>query len=139
MPLPSSHPKLAIDRPPRDGAANAVRRVRVVAWGATCLIGLASVVPGDFELRTGAPSVLEHFLAYALAGGLFGFAYVHRPLVIAAAVLVIGAFALELAQIFVPGRTPRLLDALVSSGGAAAGLAAGAYLRRAAIEKRRNH
>lgn len=130
MPPPPNPPELAIIRSPPDRPASTVRRVRIAAWGATCLIALASVVPGDFELRTGAPSVLEHFLAYALAGGLFGFAYLHRQLVIVAGVLIIGAFVLELAQIVVPGRTARLLDALVSGSGAVAGVAAGTYLRR---------
>ncbi|MBN8939933.1 MAG: VanZ family protein [Rhizobiales bacterium] len=128
---------LEIIGPPPDRPAPMVRRVRLAAWAATCLIGLASVVPGDFEWRTGAPSELEHFVAYASAGGLFGFAYMRRWLVIAAAVLISGACALELVQIFVPGRTPRLLDALVSSGGALVGLAAGAYLRRTATEAKR--
>ena len=114
-----------IDRPVR------WRRWRTAAWGAFSLVGIASILPGSIEFRTRAPPELEHVFAYAVTGGIFAVVYGRKGVPLSVAVLVIGAVVFELAQYYIPGRTPRVVDAACSVAGGMIGLAAGLVLRRA--------
>lgn len=116
-------PGVHIDRP--------VRRKRwwVVAWGAFSLVGIASILPGSIEFRTAAPPELEHVLAYAVTGGIFAVVYGRKGAPLSAILLIIGAVVFELAQNWIPGRTPRVVDAACSIAGSIIGLAAGLVLR----------
>lgn len=115
----------AVDRP-----ASRRRWGRAFAWGVFSIVGIASVVPGRIEFRTGAPPEMEHVLAYAVAGGVFAVVYGRKGVPLAAAVLIIGAVVFELAQNFVPERTPRVIDAACSITGSMIGLMVGLVLRR---------
>lgn len=99
-------------------------------WSVFSLVGIASIVPGDIEFRTGAPPELEHVLAYAVAGGIFAIVYGRKGAPLSAAVIIIGAVIFELAQNFIPNRTPRVIDAACSIAGSLIGLTAGLVLRR---------
>jgi len=73
-------------------------------------------------VRTGAPSELEHFAAYAGAAFIAALGYQRRHLQIAA-LLVAYAGLLELAQLWVPGRHSQAVDFAFSVAGVMAGLA----------------
>lgn len=104
---------------------------RAVAWCAFSLVGIASILPGSIEFRTRAPPELEHVFAYAVTGGIFAVVYGRKGAPLSAALLIIGAVGFELAQFWIPGRTPRVVDAACSIAGSMIGLAAGLVLRRA--------
>lgn len=93
----------------------------ICAWSVLGIIVLATLCPIQFRPVV-APSDVERFVAFGLAGLLFGVAYPRKILV--AALLVIGsAIALELMQRLVPGRHGRIFDADVKIVGACLGIA----------------
>jgi VanZ family protein len=105
-----------------------------LAWLGPAGIAALSLAPADIQLRTGAPAEVEHVAAYLCAGSLLALLY-GRSLValcVIAAALTGGAVALELAQIWLPGRVPTVRDVVASAFGAFAGVIAGAFLREAA-------
>jgi VanZ family protein len=71
-----------------------------------CILIVLSLAPAGIMVRTPAPKVFEHFLAYAGTGAFmaFGFARGGRQLIQATAALIAFAGALEYAQRFSPGR-----------------------------------
>jgi len=64
---------------------------------------------------------MEHFLVYVLVGGLFGIGYSKRPWLLGLSLVGLTA-AIELAQLFVPGRHARLRDFLIDAGAACLGV-----------------
>jgi VanZ family protein len=67
---------------------------------------------------------LDHYIAFAVVGGLFGLAYPRQTFL--ACVIVFGsAILLELAQMLTPDRHARLADALEKMTGGAIGLTIG--------------
>ncbi len=106
-------------------AANADNILQVAGYTAVLTIGVLSLLPGALRPDTGAPGQLEHLIAY------FGTSVIlaSRPSMPdrrwrASLLLVPYAGALELAQLFVPGRHARFSDFLVSSVGALLGAVA---------------
>lgn len=101
--------------------------LRVAAW--LCLLGLAvlSLLPGKDLLRTdlarlGHGKLIEHFIAYAGATLCVGLAYPGRlPRLAVAALLISYAGALEIGQLYVPGRGAALRDFAASTAGVVAG------------------
>jgi VanZ family protein len=88
-----------------------------------CLIVLLSIIPGNMQIRTGAPNTVEHFAAYLLSGLILARAFGscrRTPMVIA--LLIILAGALEIVQLWVPGRTADFADWEASSLGAMTGV-----------------
>jgi VanZ family protein len=96
---------------------------RVAGVLAVCLIVLLSIIPGSMQIRTGATNAVEHLAAYLLSGLIlvqaFG-SYRRAPIVMA--FLVILAGALEIFQLWVPGRTFDFGDWEASSLGAMIGV-----------------
>jgi VanZ family protein len=97
------------------------------AWTSLAFIAYATLSPlnerpeFDFDLFS-LFSHLDHYLAFALAGGLFGLAYPRRTLFIC--ILVLGsAVLLELLQLLTPDRHARLIDAVRKIIGGAIGIA----------------
>src|SRR5690348_13845847 len=87
---------------------------RLAAWVLVAVIALISLVPPTLRPETGLPNNFEHLGIFAAAGAAFGFGYSHRPNLLMVC-LVIFAGAIELAQIFVPGRHARLSDFIVDA------------------------
>jgi VanZ family protein len=92
--------------------------LRFIAWA--CVIGLAvaSWTPGQDIVRTGFNTQLEHMVAYLIAGIAVLVAYPRTPALSIAVFLSVYAGALELGQMYIPGRHAALLDWLASSSGA---------------------
>jgi VanZ family protein len=105
--------------------------VRMLAWSCLGLLAYFSLIPAEFEVRTGLPGRLEHAVAYAGSALLLAVAYprTHRGYV--AVSLAVYAGALEIGQLWVPGRHSAFLDWLASGSGAVvASFIGGALLGR---------
>ena len=102
----------------------AVRRTIVAVGLVSCaLIVLASLIPGDMQIRTGIPKLLEHFGVYLATAGLLamGFARPNARGVIALGLLALAGLC-ELAQNYIPGRSTTLADFGASGLGALLGV-----------------
>ena len=86
---------------------------QISAWFLATAIVVFSLVPPDLRAVTDAPHPLEHFVMFAATGFVFGIGYGPRYLI--AIALVIFAGAIEVAQLFVPGRHARLSDFIVDA------------------------
>jgi VanZ family protein len=98
------------------------------------LIGVLSVVPGTLRphLGHGIPNPIEHIFAYFAATVCLGLARRWPPWAIVSA-LTCYSIILEVLQIWVPSRSPEVIDVVASSAGAVTGLVAAAILRRASL------
>jgi len=96
---------------------------RIAAWLCIAAIGALSLVAPSLRPVTFLPHNLEHAAIFAAAGFASGLGYPGGPARTLAA-LVIFAGAVELAQIFVPGRHATLTDFAVDALAACAGVAA---------------
>jgi len=105
-----------------------LQAIRISAWFLAAAIVVFSMVPPDLRPVTDAPHALEHFVIFAATGLAFGIGYGPRyPIAIA---LVIFAGAIEIAQLFVPGRHARLSDFLVDAFAACLGFFASHVVAR---------
>jgi VanZ family protein len=100
------------------------RSLRVCAWFCTILLAYLSLIPGDLQVRTGAPTLLEHFAAYFGTAMFFMLGYPRKRVLITASLMVYAGF-LELGQLISPGRFASIVDATASilGVGAASALA----------------
>jgi VanZ family protein len=107
----------------------------VAAWGALLLIVVLTIVPPKLRPTTDAPHDVEHAAAFLITGVLFGLAYPGRE-----RILIIGAVvfcaAIEILQLYVPGRHARWIDFVVDGVAAVSGVFVGALAIRA-LQKRR--
>jgi VanZ family protein len=100
-----------------------IKMIRLAGLLAIVSIGFLSVVPGEVRPHVLASGQLEHFGAYGVAGFILGFGYFGRlPLLRLGVGLTIYSGALEVAQLFIPGRSSRLIDFYASSLGAWSGI-----------------
>ena len=98
---------------------------RVAGWAALAVIAVLSVVPGHLRPHVLGSNKLEHFCAYLLATLLLLVGHSgRRALLYIAMSLPIYAGALEIAQLWIPGRGARLADFASSSFGAWVAIAA---------------
>jgi|SRR5215470_1089835 len=105
--------------------------LRTAGWIGVAVIVVLSLVPGWARPRNGLglPGEYEHLLAYMLTAGTLGLAYRNATIrALLFTLLVICAALLEIAQIWVPGRTGQLIDFGASSIGAGGGLLAAAVI-----------
>src|SRR6266487_1953327 len=119
-------------------AASTVNYFRYVGLGALMVIGILSEVPGELRPHVFAVTQLEHFVAYFAAGLLLALGFWNRRNVLLLCLAVpMYAAVLEVAQLFIPGRSSEFIDFLASSAGAwtAIGLA---WLLRSACELKGN-
>jgi VanZ family protein len=114
-------PQRVSARKRRTDAAATAPANRIAGLASVGLIVVLSLVPGQFEIRTGLPGEVEHFSAYLVAGALLAAVRIARPTVIIAAMAAV-ASVLEVAQNLVSGRNPAFTDAVVSGLGAACGV-----------------
>ena len=102
-----------------DGFARFVRPVRFAAFIGLLAIAALSLVPFEWRPSSGLAKELEHGIAYFIVAVVLTIAGLARwPRILAVVVL---AAALELGQVFVPGRDSNLTDFLVSAAGALLG------------------
>ncbi len=80
-----------------------------------------TVGPQEFRPYTGIPHDVEHFLAFAFVGLVFGLGYPDRLLLLAPLAIAIAA-ALEIAQLFVPNRHAYFSDFVINAVAACMGL-----------------
>jgi hypothetical protein len=105
-----------------------MKAVRMSAWLLTLAIVILSLVPPELRPRLGGLHALEHFVIFSATGLAFGLGYRQRYSTAIGFVLFAGA--IELAQLFVPGRHARLSDFTVDALAARIGLAASQVWRR---------
>jgi len=94
---------------------------RGIGWFLCLTIVILTFVPPSFRPVTNAPHVLEHLTIFLMTGVAFGMGYPNRQPVYAI-VFVIFAAALEISQIWDPGRHARLADFVVNVFGVWLGL-----------------
>jgi cell shape-determining protein MreD len=100
---------------------------RIIAWLLTAAVAFATLGPPQYRPHSGLGHDGEHALAFVLVGFAFGLAYSRRRLLAAVvAVLLIGA--LELLQLWMPGRHATLEDFVVDALAACVGIAVAAML-----------
>jgi VanZ family protein len=95
------------------------RSLRVCAWFCTILLAYLSLIPGDLQVRTGTPTLLEHFAAYFGTAMFFMLGYPRKRVLITASLMVYAGF-LELGQLISPGRFASIVDATASISGVGA-------------------
>ena len=123
------------------------RLARASIWASAFVIAVLSLVPGSIRPHTGLDGETEHFIAYAGAGLLFA-ACVRSalPRVLGWLGFAVAAGGFEIAQMFIPDRSPSIRDAVASVAGITAGMVTGGVAvalffflcraRRAARERR---
>jgi VanZ family protein len=94
------------------------------AWTLLITIVILSLVPAQDRPMTGLPRLVEHFSIFFATGLAFGVGYPQRRLFQFVALLAF-TVAIELAQIFVPGRHARVSDFLIDASGVTVGLLIG--------------
>jgi len=114
--------------------------VSFVGWFLLTFIAFATLSPYALrpeltEAESGLVVMIEHVGAFGLLGFLFIVSYPERRRVVCLVVLG-SAIALELAQIFLPDRHARLVDALEKIVGGGAGILLGVALLPVLIDPR---
>jgi VanZ family protein len=101
--------------------------LRLFAWTLAAAVAFATLGPPGYRPHSNLGQDGEHALAFVLLGLAFGLAYTRNRLSTAAfAVGLTGA--LELLQLWMPGRHARLEDFVVDALAACVGLAVAAAL-----------
>ena len=90
---------------------------RFVAWFSIAALGVASWLPGEEMIRTGADGRFEHAAAYLISGLAVFTAYARRLKWLVAILMTCYAGILELGQHWVSGRHAGILDWAASAGG----------------------
>ena len=106
-----------------------LKTVKIAGGLAVVSLAVLSLVPCELRPHIGVAGPLEHLAAYAIAAGLLTVGYDKRsqPLVLILSLSLYAAI-LEIAQIWVPGRNPTVIDLAASSAGALIGAAALAWI-----------
>jgi VanZ family protein len=99
---------------------------QVATWLCVALLVVLSLVPGQDRPQTGMASQSEHFIAYAGTAIIAMLSYRRAFWTIIGLGLL--SSILEVLQTFVPGRGPAVMDAVVSTAGAAVGTGMAALL-----------
>src|SRR5262249_21202073 len=99
--------------------------LRFIGWFGVAAIGVLSLMPGDARPGLGSyvPGQLNHFLAYFVTASMLASGDRSRAHVITIPLgLIAYAGLLEIAQLWIPGRTSQLSDFIASGLGALIGL-----------------
>jgi hypothetical protein len=122
----------------RNVVMNLTRLFQFCAWGSLAAIGALSMVSPSLRPVTALPHDVEHGAIFALAGLAVGLGYPRHAL---RHVIVLTAFsgAVELAQLFVPGRHARVSDFLVDAAAASAGVLLASTLAKFTTAKAASH
>jgi len=105
--------------------------LRFIGSLAVLAIAILSLVPGQARPHVLSSGTLEHFFAYCITAAAltFGRREIAKSVWIAL-LLSVYAWSLEVMQFWIPGRSSKLSDFLVSSLGAFAGIAVASFTRR---------
>jgi VanZ family protein len=95
--------------------------IRFVAWTLAILIVILSIVPPGLRPETMVPHDLEHAGIFLITGLAFGLAYDH-PKGWLPIYMVAFSAAVELVQLFVPGRHARVSDFVIDAAAICFGL-----------------
>jgi VanZ family protein len=96
--------------------------LRILAWLLAAAVTFATLGPPRFRPHSDLGQDGEHALAFVLIGLAFGLAY-RRNRLLTSAVSVVMIGAIEVLQIWAPGRHARFEDFVVDALAACAGLA----------------
>lgn len=102
---------------------------RIAAWTLATVIVILSVVPASLRPQTEVPHALEHFSIFVLTGLAFGMGYDRRPSVLALRLIGFDG-AIEIAQLFAPGRHARFNDFIVDAAATSIGVMCAAAASR---------
>jgi VanZ family protein len=95
--------------------------LKLIAWLLAAAVAFATLGPARLRPHSDFGQDGEHAFAFVLVGIAFGLAYGrNRPLTTAVTIVLIGA--LEILQLWAPGRHARLEDFVVDALAASAGL-----------------
>jgi VanZ family protein len=83
---------------------------RAAAWVFIAALVLLTIVPPPHGRSLPYPRHLEHFASFFIAGSLWYLGYPRRLLLVCLTLAVLFAGGLELLQMLVPGRHPRVVD-----------------------------
>jgi VanZ family protein len=109
--------------------------LRIFAWLLAAAVTFATLGPPRFRPHSNLGQDGEHALAFVLVGLAFGLSYTRNRLLTAAiAVVTIGA--IEILQLWAPGRHARVEDFVVDALAALAGIAIAAGLDWARLRMR---
>lgn len=103
------------------------RTFRIAAWGCLALLAYLSLIPAEFEVRTGAPGGFEHLIAYLGTAFMFGVGYPRYKIWAALGLVVFGSL-MEALQFLPPDRYPSIYDAASSGTGTLLGALAATFL-----------
>lgn len=111
------------------------RLVQITGWLLLLVIAALSVVPPSFRPITILPHDMEHAAIYFPLGFAFGLGY-PRHFLSSLLALSTYALAIELAQLWIPGRHARALDFIVDVLSLGVGLGIGVLLARQTTNSR---
>jgi VanZ family protein len=96
----------------------------VFSWAVLIILAILSLVPGNERPHIFVSGQLEHVVAYALAAVVISIG-INRPLHLLAIGFLLPAYAgaLEFAQLWVPGRDPKLIDVAAGALGSSLAIA----------------
>ena len=94
---------------------------RVTGWVLVAAAVFLTIGPQEFRPVTGVEHDLEHFVAFALVGLVFGLGYPGRLIVLAPLAIAIAA-VLESAQVWIPHRHSYFSDFVINAHAACVGL-----------------
>jgi VanZ family protein len=97
------------------------RIFQVAAWLLALAIVVLSLSPPSVRPITDAAHDVEHLIIFLATGAAFGFGYANRFWLLAITMLTFAA-AIEVAQIWVPGRHARMSDFIVDAAASCLGV-----------------
>jgi len=103
--------------------------IRTAAWFSLLAICVTTVGPVGMRPATPLPAHVERFAAFLVVGALFGAGY-PKSLLLMAAVVILSAGVLELAQHLVPNRHGRFADFIAKAAGGGLGVFAARMIAR---------
>jgi len=103
------------------------RLAQTTGWISLLVIAALSFVPPSLRPITFFPNIVEHAVIYFIAGCAFGIGYPNRFLKWLAGLSTF-TLAIEIVQLWIPGRHARWLDFLVDAFSISAGLGIGVML-----------
>jgi len=107
---------------------------RATGWACVVAIAVLSLIPGFMRPDTGFPGQIDHTIAYCGTAGLLGLGYPAAKSRFGTTVMLISlAAALEVAQLWVPGRHSQFIDFATSAVGTCLGMLAAVVAHRVTL------